>query len=211
MGASAEPEMGEVLTEKLRQGVTDSWATFPWWSARRMWQHLRSRGSGITLPQVKQIGRESGWTLLRQRKVYLISADAFRPREEWLVKELGGLTDEQQITLADLEALGQELDLPTAPARRALPWVLRVERLLLGRWEEVKDERVRCIYCGTTDVSRKSRKGRWKHYVDEQGEERDVEVYPYYCHNTACSRCGSMLERPMEGTTLRPIQRWTAW
>jgi hypothetical protein len=167
-----------------------------------MWQHLHSQGSRITLAQVKQIGRQSGWTRLRQhlRKVYLISAESFEPRDEWLVGQLlaqlqqlverlealGGLTEEQHIALADLEALSEELGLGPGPTRRALPWVLRAERWLLGHWEAVEDERVRCIYCGTTDVSRKSRKGRWKHYVDEQGHEQQVAVYRYYCHNSAC-------------------------
>ena len=193
---------GEVLTDEVRQQVIDSWALFPWWSGRRMWQHLHAQGSRITLAQVKQIGRESGWTLLRQRlrKVYLINKESFRPRDEWLVAQLlaqvhhlverlealGGLTDEQHIAWADLEALSGELGLAPAPTRRPLPWVLRVERWLLGHWEGVQDEKVRCIYCGTTDVSRKSRKERWKRYVDEQGQEREVAVYRYYCHNSAC-------------------------
>ena len=56
---------GEVLTEEVRQRVIEDWAAFPWWSAQRMWEHLRSQGGRITLPQVKQIGRESGWTPLR--------------------------------------------------------------------------------------------------------------------------------------------------
>jgi transposase-like protein len=61
-----------------------------------------------------------------------------------------------------------------------------VERLLLGRWEPVDDGLVCCIYCGSTEVSRKSRQPRWKRYVDEQGAEQQVAVYRYYCHNPAC-------------------------
>ena len=80
----------------------------------------------------------------------------------------------------------EELHLEPALPRRALPWVLCVERLLFGHWELVEDETVRCIYCGTADVSRKSREGRWKRCVDEQGEEQKVAVYRYYCHNPAC-------------------------
>jgi len=193
---------GEVLTEEVRQRVIECWAGFPWWTAQRVWEYMRAQGSRITLPQVKQIGRESGWTLLRQqlRRRYQISAESFRPRDEWLVGQLleqiqrlverlealEELTEEQQIEIADLEALCDELHLEPPPARRALPWVLRVERLLFGHWETVEDGTVRCIYCGTTDVSRKSRQGRPKRYVDEQGNEQTVEVYRYYCHNPAC-------------------------
>ena len=195
-------QWGEVLTEEVRQRVIERWAGFPWWTAQRVWEHVRAQGSRITLPQVKQIGRESGWTLLRQqlRRRYRIRAESFRPRDEWLVGQLleqvqrlverlealEGLTEEQQIEIADLEALCHELHLEPPPARRALPWILRVERLLFGHWETVEGGTVRCIYCGTTDVSRKSRQGRLKHYVDEQGKEQTVEVYRYYCHNPAC-------------------------
>jgi transposase-like protein len=212
---------GEILTLELQQHVIESWAKFPWWSARRTWQHLRSQGSTITLNQVKQIGRESGWTTLREvlSQVYVIRAESFRPRDEWLTQQLlvqvqrlveqlealGALTDEQQIKIADLEALCTELDLEPTPARRALPWVLRVERLLFGHWELVEDETVRCIYCGTTNVSRKGRKGRWKRYVDEKGEEQKVAVYRYYCHNAAC-KYKTFTNLP---PNLIPYSKWT--
>jgi len=220
-GRMLSQKWGEILTEETRQRVIDSWVAFPWWSARRMWEHLRSQGSQITLPQVKQIGRESGWTLLRQRlrERYQISAESFRPRDEWLVEQLlgqvqrlverlealGGLTDEQQIALADLEALCDELQLEPARPRRALPWVLRVERLLFGHWEWVENETARCIYCGTTDVSRKSRKPRWKSYVDEKGQEQKVAVYRYYCHNPACKHKTFTNLPP----NLIPYSKWT--
>jgi len=81
---------GEVLTLEVQQQVIESWVKFPWWSAQQMWQHLRSRGSTITINQVKQIGQESGWTTLREAlsQVYVISAESFRPRDEWLTEQL---------------------------------------------------------------------------------------------------------------------------
>jgi hypothetical protein len=118
---------------------------------------------------------------------------------------LGGLTDEEQIGLADMEALCEELDLRPALARRPLPWMLRIEQALFGRWEAVEDERVRCIYCGTPHVSRKSRKGRWKRYVDEQGKEQKVAVYRYYCHNPAC-KYQTFTNLPPH---LIPYSKWT--
>jgi transposase-like protein len=212
---------GEVLTEEVRQRVINSWAAFPWWSARRMWQYLRSQGSRITLLQVKQVGRESGWTLLRQqlRKRYQISAESFRPRDEWLVSQLlgqvqrlverlealGGLTPQEEVPLADLKALCEGLELRPAVARRALPWLYQLEHMLFGRWELVDDGRVRCLYCGTTDVSHKSRKPRWKRYVDERGEERKVAVYRYYCHNPAC-KYKTFTNLP---PNLVPYSKWT--
>jgi transposase-like protein len=212
---------GEVLTEEVRQRVIERWVKFPWWSAQRLWEHLRSQGSRITLPQVKQIGRESGWTVLRRElgQVYQINAESFRPRDEWLVEqllvqvqglverleELGGLTPERQMALADLEALSGAPDLRPTVARRCLPWVWQLERLLFGHWEWVDDGTVRCIYCGTTDVSRKSRKGRLKRYIDEQGNEQSAEVYRYYCHNAAC-KYKSFTNLP---PNLIPHSKWT--
>jgi hypothetical protein len=193
---------GEILTAEVRQRVIDSWVLFPWWSAQQMYEHLHAQGSRITLRQVKQIGRESGWTGLRRRlgQIYRIKSDAFLPRDAWVVEQLlalvqrlverlervGGLPEERKAELTDLEALCDELDLRPPPPPRPLPWMLRIEQVLFGHWEAVDQEVVRCIYCGTSDVSRKSRKPRWKRYVDAEGKEQKVAVYRYYCHNAAC-------------------------
>jgi transposase-like protein len=212
---------GEVLTLEVQQGIIETWVKFPWWGAERVWKHLRSQGSRVTLKQVKQVARESGWSVLRQAlsRVYVIGAESFRPQDEWLANQLlaqvaglveqlealGGLTPEQQIALADLEALGEELNLRPASARRPLPWVLQLEHLLFGHWEWVDDGTVRCIYCGTTDVSRKSRTPRLKKYMDEQGEIQTVDVYRYYCHNPAC-KYKSFTNLP---PNLIPYSKWT--
>jgi len=192
----------DVLTLEVQQRIMDAWVQFPWWGAERLWEHLKAQGEEITLSQVQQGAVESGWSVLRQslRRVYVISEESFRPRDAWLVSQLlaqvqelvaqlekvGELTPEQRMTLADLEALSQELDIYPAPTRTSLPWVLHLEHILFGYWEPVVDHTVRCLYCGTTHVSRKSKKPRLKRYVDEQGKEQTVEVYRYYCHNPAC-------------------------
>jgi transposase-like protein len=195
-------QKGEVLTEEVRRQVIRSWVQFPWWSAQRLWEHLREQGSRMTLRQVKQVALESGWSSLRQmlKQVYQIKVDTFRPQDEWLVRQLltlveelvervetlGVLTPEQQVKLADLGALCQELDLQPVDPFRPLPWLFQLEQRLFGQWEWVDDGKVQCIYCGTTHVSRKSRKPRLKRYVDAQGNEQTVEVYRYYCHNPTC-------------------------
>jgi hypothetical protein len=163
---------GEVLTQEVQQGVVESWAKFPWWSAERLREHLKAQGSHITLRQVKQVAQESGWSVVHQslQRVYQISADSFRVRDEWLVRQLlaqvqdlvaqleglGELHAEQQLALADLEAQCAELGLRPADPFRPLSWVLQMEHWLFGHWELVEDRKVRCIYCGTTQVSRKS-------------------------------------------------------
>jgi transposase-like protein len=211
----------EVLTQELVGRIVTVFATFPWWRVEKVYHYLREQGVAVSWRQVRQAAEQSGWSRLRQELVkrYHLTAESIRPRDEWLVEQLlgqvqrlverlealGGLTDEQQIALADLEALCDELHLRPAPARRALPWVLRVERLLFGHWEWVEDETMRCIYCGTTDVSRKSRKPRWKRYVDEKGEEQKVAVYRYYCHNPVCKHKTFTNLAP----NLIPYSKWT--
>jgi len=212
---------GEVLTEEVRQRVIGSWVKCPWWTAERLWQHLRAQGSQVTLRQVKQIAQESGWSVLRQalKKVYQVGVESFWPQDRWLVRQLlaqveelvgrlealGGLTREQRVALADLEAVCEELDLRPAEPFRPLLWMLQLERLLFARWETLDDGAVRCTYCGTTKVSRKSRKPRLKRYVDEQGNEQTVEVYRYYCHNPACEHKTFTNLPP----NLIPYSKWT--
>jgi transposase-like protein len=214
-------QTAEVLTLEVQQRIIDTWVQFPWWGSKRLWKHLRAQGERISFKQVQQTARESGWASLRVAfgRVYAICAESFRPRDEWLVSQLlgqmqalveqletlGGLTPEQSINLADLEALCEELDLCPAVARRPLPWLLQLEQLLFGHWKWVDDGTVRCIYCGMSDVSRKSRKGRLKRYVDQQGTEQTLEVYRYYCHNSAC-KYKSFTNLPPH---LLPHSRWT--
>jgi hypothetical protein len=95
---------------------------------------------------VQQVGRESGWSVLRKdlSRLYAIGAESFRPRKEWLVEQLltqvaglveqlealGGLTPEVQMEWANLKALSQELGFHLFS-----PWVLRLECQLFGHWE----------------------------------------------------------------------------
>ena len=192
----------EVLTLELQQRIIETWARFPWWGAERVWTHLQGQGVQVSLSQVRQAAQESGWSILKSalQHIYAISAESFRPRDEWLVGQLltqmqemvaqlealKGLTPEQQVEIADLQAICATLEIQSRPPHRPLPWLLQVEHILFGHWEAVEDGTVRCIYCGSTDVSRKSRKPRLRKYVDAQGQEQTVEVYRYYCHNPAC-------------------------
>jgi transposase-like protein len=192
----------EVLTLEVQQRIMESWAKFPWWGAERFWEHLRQQGERITLDQVQQAGRASGWTMLRQnlKQIYAISVESFRPRDEWLVEQLlaqgqklveqleakGGLTPAQQVALADLEAMSQELGLSAPPKRAPWPWVMQMEHILFGYWQPVEDDSVCCCYCGSQEVSRKSRTPRLKKYIDDQDQVQTVAVYRYYCHNPEC-------------------------
>jgi transposase-like protein len=60
--------------------------------------------------------------------------------------------------------------------------------MVLGSWEQVADEGIRCTYCGSCDVSPKSKKTRQKKFYDSDGQVKEAEVCRYYCHNPECTK-----------------------
>jgi hypothetical protein len=200
----------QVLTGELIQRIVEVWATYPTWSAERVYQHLRQQGVAVTQAQVVQAAEQSGWQRLRQTLVerYDLGGAVLRLREEWLVGQLlsqlrdlldrleggPGVTVEVQRSAADLVALAAEAGV-VVPTGKALPWLLRVEQVLFGGWQTLADGQVRCPYCGSDRVARKSATPRWKQYYDEGHHLCQVAVYRYYCHNPQCAK-GSFSNMP---------------
>ena len=130
---------------------------------------MHEQGLKVSHHQVKQAARESGFYQLRQqlRQRFVIRADSFKPRDSWLVSQLlqkqadlinrleaaGQLPKQLKIELADLEQMGSEIGIK-ADDYKALPWALRLEQLLFGDWEMLKNKEVRCIYCNCDQVAR---------------------------------------------------------
>jgi len=201
----------EVLTAELRARIVGVFATFPWWTMLEVYDYLRQQGVAVTYEQVRQTAQESGWRQLRQTLAgrYQFSAEDIRPRDGWLVKQLlvmqeqllarlealGGLTPEEQLAVDEVQRLAVEVGVVGVPSLKALPWMLRVEQVLFGDWQAVEDDQVRCIYCGSRHVVRKSQRPRLKRYYDAQGQLQSVEVYRYYCRNRACDK-GSFTNLP---------------
>ncbi len=214
----------EVLTAEVRARIIEVCAAFPWWNTRQVHTHLHQQGSAITRDQVRQVFAESGWGQLRQtlRRRYHLTADSFRPRDDWLVSQLlsqvetllarleagEGLTPQEQLSLTEVKTLAAEAGLSALSPLKALPWLLRVEQVLFGQWQAMTDERVRCIYCGSTQVVRKSNQPRLKKYYDSQGQVQTVEVYRYYCRNRACDK-GSFTNLPPGLTPYSPYRTET--
>jgi transposase-like protein len=201
----------EVLTQELQARIVEVFATFPWWGVEQVYEYLREQGVAISVRQVRQAAEQSGWSRLRAELVkrYHLTAESIRPRDEWLTGQLlslvesllakvesgSGLTPEERLAISDLQALAVEAGVVAPRPLKALPWLLRVEQLLFGHWEAVTDGTVRCIYCGSTDVVRKSRQPRLKRYYDAEGNLQTVEVYRYYCRNPQCEK-GSFTNLP---------------
>ena len=193
-----------VLPRALRARIVEVFAAFPWWGVEKVHQHLREQGLQVSKRQVRKAAEQSGWSQLRQALVkrYHVTAEGICPRDNWLVEQLlaqnqtllakletgEGLTPEEKVAVADLQALAAEAGVMAQPPLKALPWLMRVERVVFGHWEEVTDGTVRCIYCGSTHVVRKSRKPRLKKYYDAEGNLQTVEVYRYYCRNPLCDK-----------------------
>jgi hypothetical protein len=201
----------EVLTGELMARIVAVFATFPWWVVEKVHQHLREQGVAVSERQVRQAAEQSGWSLLRHELVkrYHLTAEGIRARDGWLVEQLlamvetllakvearEGLTAEEQIVVADLRALAAEAGMVAQPPLKALPWLMQMEQVVFGHWEEVSDGAVRCIYCGSTHVVRKSKKPRLKKYYDAEGNLQTIEVYRYYCRSPLCKK-GSFTNLP---------------
>ena len=102
---------------------------------------------------------------------------------------------EEVVTWNDLRTVAGEVGLPERPRWKALPWLLRLERVVFGYWQPLEDNTIRCPECGSTHVVRKSRTPRLKKFYDEAGQVQEVAVYRYYCRNKDCSR-GSFTHLP---------------
>src|SRR5574341_1296388 len=201
----------EVLTSEVRTRIIQVCAAFPWWGVAQVYAHLQAQGQAITERQVRQSAEESGWSQLRQelQRRYQLSPESFRPQADWVVSQLlalveqllaqveGGepLTPQQQLEVADLQTLVAGTGLTPTPALKALPWLLRLEQVVVGQCQAVEDGPVRCCYCGSTRVGRKSKQPRLKKYYDAQGQVVTVAVYRYYCRNQACDK-GSFTNLP---------------
>jgi transposase-like protein/DNA-directed RNA polymerase subunit RPC12/RpoP len=201
----------EILTAEVVQRVATVCATYPHWNRAQVYGYLQDQGIQISYRQLRQAMEQSGWAILRQelRRRYHWTPKTFHLQEEWLVQELlrqlhflheclekgKPLPVEEQVALADLQVLLQEVGIEPEPPPQAVPWMLRVERVLFGEWQVVEDDTIHCPDCGSTHIVRKSRKPRSKKFYDAQGRLQEVLVYRYYCRNQECLR-GSFTHFP---------------
>ena len=193
----------DVLTLELQDQIVATFAQFPWWGQQKVHHYLNQQGIQVSHRQVRQACQESGWNQLRQQlqSRFVISAESFRPRDEWLVSQLlqtnqklieqlenvNALPAQLELQINDLKELAKQNGIEATPVMRALPWMLRVQQILFGQWEMINHQEVCCIYCGCNNVSRKSRKGRLKKILDSEGQVQEIEVYRYYCRNQECA------------------------
>jgi len=194
----------QILTHELQEQIIKAWAHRPQWSAEEVWRLLVGQGIAVTQPQVEQAAHESGWQIVRHTLGRLCTerSDSLRLREDWLVGDLlahiqtllgavergQGLTPEERLDVGALQAAASAGGLRARAPLPVRPWLQRVEQVLFRPWDETMVGDIRCTYCGSADVGRKSGIPRFKRVVDEDGEVQWVAVYRYYCHNPACAK-----------------------
>ena len=200
----------EILTPEVVRRVVTVCATFPHWKREQVYEHLHAQGLGVSARQVRQAMEQSGWTTLRQEltRRYHWTPEGFALQAKWPIQEL--LRQVQQLVaclekgqspvqeelwaLDDIQTWLREAGVEAAAPLKALPWLLRMQQVVWGDWQEETDE-IHCPVCGSTHIVRKSRKGRQKTYYDAQGQLQEVTVYRYYCRNPACTQ-GSFTHLP---------------
>jgi transposase-like protein len=194
----------DVLTHDLVETIITTWAHHPQWSSERVYHLLVENGVAVSVRQVRQAAQESGWQIVRQTLGQMCTgqAETLQVGEGWLVGELlaqnrlllekveakQGLTPQEMLEVAAWQAATVADGLgPRAPVPLR-PWLRRVEQVLFRPWAETMVGDVRCTYCGSADVGRKSGIPRVKRVINGAGEVRWVAVYRYYCHNRACTK-----------------------
>jgi transposase-like protein/DNA-directed RNA polymerase subunit RPC12/RpoP len=194
----------EILTTDLIRRIVTVCATFPHWNQEEVGRYLHSQNVAVSQRQVRQAMEQSGWSILRQELTgrYRWRPNTLRLKEKWLVHELlrqvqlllecletgQTLPQEERIALTDVQTLAQEAGIEAPPPPKAVPWLLRVERIVFGQWQLVEDDTIRCPDCHSTHIVRKSRKPRLKKFYDADGKLQEVPVYRYYCRNPECAR-----------------------
>jgi len=185
----------QVLTHELVERIVTVLATYPDWSNAQVYAHLHQQGCQVSHAQIDQASAESGWQRLigRLRECYDLKA-GLKLRDEWLVSQLlsqiqmlvaklealGALTPEERITLADVQTLSAQAGVIAKPPLAAQPWLLALERTVLGDWEPVTDAKIVCTYCGSPKIAPKSNKPRLKTFMAANGQVQEVEVLRYW-------------------------------
>jgi transposase-like protein len=212
---------GPLVPRDQQHQLIQLWARHLWWSLAEVQTAAEAEGLTLSAHAITQIGQDSGLLVARRvlRERFQLSAEALRPKDDWLVTQLFELIDqlqarlasgerpapEERSRLADLLALRTELGLGSGQELETpLPWAYHMQHILCGDWETVDDGTLRCPHCGSSQVRRKSRTPRTKRYIDAAGQQQTVDVFRYYCQNTACSH-GSFTNLPPD---LLPYSPW---
>jgi transposase-like protein len=218
-----EPERW-VLTPQICRAILDIWVSNFWLSAAQVRERLVAEGhlaavEDISEGNIYRVAQESGFAEVRRRlhQLFHFRTDGPQWREGGVVRRLFELNETLLARLEAIEGLSPQLTLevvslkqalgaPVTPLKKPLPYAYRLQQLLFGQWQDLKDGKVRCPHCGSTLVACKEHQPRRKKYRDPQtGEWQEAIGYRYYCRNPVCP-WGTFTDYPDE---VRLYSYWT--
>jgi transposase-like protein len=215
---------GWVLTPEMDQAILDIWVPNFWLSASQVRERLLAQehiasAEDISLTSIRRVARDTGFAEVRRLlgQIFKFTADGPQWRDKVLLDRLFELNEtlmtrleageglSPQLTL-EAEALKEAVGAPITPLKKALPFAYRLQRAILGQWEEIEDGQVVCPHCGSSLVARKENMPRSKKYRHPKtGKWCQSKGYRYYCLNPSCS-FGTFTDYP-EGVRLH--SEWT--
>ena len=194
----------QVLTAELVDQIVSVCASFPQWGNEQVYHYLHQQGVAVTHKQVEQAAEQSGWGQLQKtlRARFEPQGMGLQLREKWLVEQLLsqiqalllrleaglGLAQEEHFHIATLQAMAAQAGAQAACPLPIQPWMQKVEQVVFQTWDAPLEEAVCCTYCGSADVSPKSKQPRQKKFIAADGQMQSVDVYRYYCRNPRCTK-----------------------
>lgn len=187
---------------ELSQSILRVWVPAFWLSAWDVRERLITLGlianrDALELDALHRLAQHTGFAQVRELLLdrFKLQAGQLIAKEQWWLKELLALNERllQQLErgerlspqqLTELEPL--RLQTP-ATQDASVPMLAALHTALFDPLEVPPAESLHCTYCDSPDISRKSAQPRLKRIIDQFGVERCLEVFRYYCHNSACA------------------------
>ncbi len=185
---------------ELSRRILQTWVPRFWLSAWDLRERLIQQGvlenrDALSVEALHALAKRTGFNLVRDLLLDRLDAQAGQlvAREHWWLKELLALNERLITKLECGERLSPQelveiepLRLQTSEKQALPPRAAHLTATLLPHPTAASKPVIRCTYCGSDQVSPKSKQPRFKTVLDEFGEAQQVAVLRYYCKNPAC-------------------------
>jgi hypothetical protein len=187
---------------ELSRAILDLWVPAFWLSAWDVRERLITLGliadrNALAVEALQRLAQHTGFAQVRERLLERFNLPDGQPlaKEQWWLRQLLALNERllQQLErgerLSPQQLIACEPLRLNTPAKQAstAPERARLHTALFDPPAASPAEAPRCTYCDSPDVSRKSAQPRLKRLSEPSGVERCLEVFRYYCHNSACA------------------------
>ena len=187
---------------ELSQSILNVWVPAFWLSAWDVRERLITLGlianrDALAVEALHRLARHTGFAQVRDLLLarFNLQAAQLIAKEHWWLQELLALNERLLQQLARGERLSPQQLTELEPLRlqtlakqdASVPLRAALHTALFDPPATTPTEPLRCTYCDSPDVSRKSAQPRLKRIIDPSGVERWIEVLRYDCHNSACA------------------------